>query len=123
MLNPTVQEQKQEVVREDVTECERAETELNRLDVNGVSRSACWSLSVCPHLSVLRKLRQQNNVACLPEPAAECPTSPESLTLDMEDQEEEELCVVSLPQRRTKTREPQNRMKPNGEAQRPKPPD
>lgn len=41
MLNPTVQEQKQEVVREDVTECERAETEPNRLDVNGVSRSAC----------------------------------------------------------------------------------
>lgn len=64
----------------------------------------------------------------LPEPAAECPTSPESLTkrmclLDMEDKEKEDLCVGSLPQQRTKIQESQNRMNPEDEPQRLRPPD
>ncbi|KAF1394501.1 hypothetical protein PFLUV_G00000980 [Perca fluviatilis] len=62
------------------------------------------------------------------EPAAGCPTSPESLTericsLDMEDREKEDLCVGSLPQQRTKTQEPQNRVKPEDKPQRSRPPD
>ncbi|KAE8299953.1 hypothetical protein D5F01_LYC00077 [Larimichthys crocea] len=62
------------------------------------------------------------------EPAAECPTSPESLTericsLDMEDKEKEDPCGGSLPQQRTKIQEPQNRVKPEDEPQRPRPPD
>lgn len=68
------------------------------------------------------------SIPSLTEPAAECPTSPESLTaricsLEMEDQEKEDLCVGSLPQQRTKIREPQNRVKPEDEPQRLRPPD
>lgn len=63
------------------------------------------------------------NIPSLLEPAAECPTSPESLTLDMEDKEKEELCVGSLPQQRTKIQELQNRVTSKDEPQRLKPPD
>lgn len=63
-----------------------------------------------------------------PEPAAECPTSPESLKdrmyfLDTEEKEKEDLCVGSLPQQRTNIREPQNRMKLEDKPHRLKPPD
>ncbi|XP_076583631.1 uncharacterized protein LOC143318971 [Chaetodon auriga] len=62
------------------------------------------------------------------EPAAGCPTSPESLTericsLDMEDKDKEDLRVGSLPLQRTKIQEQQNRAKPEDEPQRPRPPD
>ncbi|XP_069385753.1 protein FAM133A-like isoform X2 [Paralichthys olivaceus] len=61
------------------------------------------------------------------EPAAECPTSPESspetiFSLDMEEKEKEE-CERSLPQRQTQIQEPQNRLKPENRAQRSRPPD
>ncbi|KAI3352680.1 hypothetical protein L3Q82_020152 [Scortum barcoo] len=64
----------------------------------------------------------------LPEPAAGCPTSPESITeriysLDMEDKEKEDLRVGSLSQQRTKLQESQNSVKPEDEPQRPRPPD
>ncbi|XP_076741475.1 uncharacterized protein LOC143419086 [Maylandia zebra] len=62
------------------------------------------------------------------EPAAECPTSPQSLKdrmyfLDTEEKEKEDLCVGSLPQQRTNIREPQNRMKLEDKPHRLKPPD
>ncbi|XP_078022757.1 uncharacterized protein LOC144462563 [Epinephelus lanceolatus] len=62
------------------------------------------------------------------EPAAGCPTSPESLTerncsLDMDDKEKEDLCVGSLPQQQTKIQEPHNRVTSDDEPQRSRPPD
>ncbi|KAM9770464.1 uncharacterized protein ACNS7B_010152 [Menidia menidia] len=62
------------------------------------------------------------------EPAAECPTSPESLaeatcSLDMEDKEKEDLCVASLLRKRTKIREPKTRSELENEPQRLRPPD
>ncbi|CAK6982656.1 hypothetical protein PFLUV_G00000980 [Scomber scombrus] len=62
------------------------------------------------------------------EPAAGCPTSPESLTericsLDMEDKQKQDQRVGSFPQRRTKTQQPQNPVKPEDEPQRLRPPD
>lgn len=73
-------------------------------------------------------VHQKPNIPFLPEPAAGCPTSPESLTericsLDMEDKEKEDLCVGSLPQQRTKIQKPQNSVKPEDERQRSRPPD
>ncbi|XP_062282789.1 potassium voltage-gated channel subfamily H member 1-like [Scomber scombrus] len=62
------------------------------------------------------------------EPAAGCPTSPESLTericsLDMEDKQKQDQRVGSFPQRRTKTQQPQNPVKPEDKPQRLRPPD
>lgn len=72
----------------------------------------------------------RTRILSLPEPAAECPTLPESLTeridlskLDMEDKEKEDLRFGSLPPQRTKIQEPQNRVNPEDESQRCKPPD
>ncbi len=74
------------------------------------------------------EVHQKPNAPSLAEPAAGCPTSPESITervcsLDMEDKEKENLCVGSLPQQRTKIQEPQNRVRPEDEPQRSRPPD
>lgn len=79
-------------------------------------------------LKVNNEKRILMSVPFLTEPAAECPTSPELLTaricsLEMENQEKEDLCVGSLPQQRTKNREPQTRVKPENEPQRLRPPD
>ncbi|KAK5865512.1 hypothetical protein PBY51_019778 [Eleginops maclovinus] len=62
------------------------------------------------------------------EPAVGCPTSLETLedricSLDMEDKEEEDQCVGSLPQQRTIIQGSQNRVKQEDEPQRLRPPD
>ncbi|KAK1886226.1 Ribosome-binding factor A [Dissostichus eleginoides] len=62
------------------------------------------------------------------EPAVGCRTSLETFegrvcSLDMEDKEEEDLCVGSLPQQRTIIQGSQNRVKQEDEPQRLRPPD
>ncbi|KAK2918467.1 hypothetical protein Q8A73_002838 [Channa argus] len=57
------------------------------------------------------------------EPAAECPTSPESLTerIHLFDMDAKDRCVGSLPQHQTNIQE--KRVKTEDEQQRPRPPD
>ncbi|KAK2817558.1 hypothetical protein Q5P01_025749 [Channa striata] len=62
------------------------------------------------------------------EPAAGCPTSPESLTdrissFTMDHEDKDDLCVGSLPRHQTKIQEPQRRVKTEDEQQRLRPPD
>lgn len=77
----------------------------------------------------MKKNKKQNNIhSLLPEPAVECPISPESLTvkicsLDMDDKEKDDLFIGSFPQQRTKIQDPQNRVKPEEEPHRLRPPD
>ena len=73
-------------------------------------------------------VHQKPNVPSLPEPAVGCRTSLETFegrvcSLDMEDKEEEDLCVGSLPQQRTIIQGSQNRVKQEDEPQRLRPPD